>query len=586
MARRKVRTGPGVLPGAARLQAPVNRQSIGYQGVNEAGEHVYTPSDGGGDWRRRGQRFDRPTQTELPPNVTLRGMPSTAPAHALEYAQRNPMSEHASVSGEFAPGRRLWSRLEGEPLDIPGHMHTGVATWDQYSDADKARIEAHARSIGLDPDTIRRNTGHLLDQATQRAQAQPGVTDLRHAAPLGRDWYYEEGGHAQRAAEHEGVSSAKMIGATAAMSPTVQWESATGNKVNLNLARKAARLTEDNPTITITRAHADHLNAAQQDPRSHLGRNPVDWDALVGTHHVNDLSTHVLSTLGSFSGRAGHVKEMDPETGEKIKTPTRTFASHGIQPFKQLSFMAEARGRPNVAKALDVLRGDKSTGEAMSGYGTPKPRTFNDNLSAPYASPRRATIDRWAIRGAAGITPTGRGRGGGPSYTGADDASVMNRMKVAKGTAAPTIAGPADETTGRKTRVPNPMAGVTPASERAQQQGIYAYIQHHVADVANARGYHAQEAQAIAWTQLKGATEGFRQFGTALPGERDFAKQEAARTGTADEPVGQDRVRAEAADAAINRNRRRNQRGMRPDAGSDPTLDWIHAHRSDLTGGR
>lgn len=542
MARRKA--GPRVLPGAAPLQAPVNRQSLA------------TGTPEGRDWQRRGQRFDRPDQTALPPGIRMRNQPTTVPAHALEYAQRNPMSEHATVSGEFAPGSRLWSRLEGEHVGITSQMHTPVKTWDDYSEGDRARIEAHASSIGLTPDKVRRNTGHLLDTATQRAQAQPGVTDTRHATPLGRDWYYDEGREAQGAAQDVGVSSAKMIGATAAMSPTVQWESATGKKVNLNLAKKVSRLTQENPTVTITRAHADHLMASQEaDPNSYAGRNPVDWHSRVGTHHVNDLSSHELATLGSFSGRAGHVKQTDPETGERIKTPTRTFASHGITPIKDLSFMAEARGRPNVTKALDIVRGDATTDEALSGYGTPKPRTFNDNLSAPYDSPQRATVDRWAIRGAAGLKPTGRPLTGGtqPTYTKADDAPVVGKMKTPKGR--------------RGQELPQ-------ASEEAAQQGLYAYIQHHVAGVANARGFHAQEAQAVAWTQLKGQTEGFRQFGTAMPHEPDFAKQEAARAGNTDEPVGIDRVRAEAASTAIQRNQRRKQMSMRPDAGSSSDA-WL-----------
>lgn len=490
----------------------------------------------------------------LRPGVRLGTSPA---ARTVQVSQAQMDREQAGRSRMYGAARAM-----GAPLhETPEPQHAPVTAYSQLPKSDQRRIANHARTLGLTPGVVRANLHDLLDKAQGRASAleehdpgsmragirvgsSPGTTSsVTPPAPIGRDWYLTEHRRIRDAAQSVGVPHSHMTAATAALSPTVPWESG-GKHVNLNLATKTAQLVKDNPQITITREHAQHLHDDQMNnPDSYAGRNPVNWHSLVGTHHVNDLPSHVVATLGSFSGRGGTTKVK--RAGGTVEKPDKTFRGAGLEPIAPLAHLAQARNRQNATKALDILRGRTTAGEALSPLGSPKPRTFNDNLGAPYASPGRATIDRWAIRGASGTTSE-------------NDEGVVNRMKVRKGTK-------------KEAR-----EGLPQASDEAQEHGTYLYLQHHMAHVARSRGLHAQEAQAIAWMQIKGEHEGFSQFGGALPHEHDYAnQQEAARPRSADpqvvaggngarrlpgDDIGDDvRERQERAASAIGRNARRKE---------------------------
>lgn len=447
------------------------------------------------------------------PQVT-RAM-SVADLHAQVGRQNpNPPDPGIRAAGDAVEGTghgasgeasHIRFNLAGAPeaaADNP--QHAPVTEFSKLSRSDRQRITRHAKNLGLTAGVVRTNLHDLLDKANERAvgvhQQLPQGQQLlgEGPVPVGRDWYLTEHREIGRRASQVGVPQSHLTAATAALSPTVPWE-AGGKKVNLNLAGKTAEMLHRDPAVTITREHADHLHADQtNNPSSYAGRNPVDWHSLVGTHRVSDLPSHVVATLGSFSGRGGTFRKKNND-GTVTEKPDKTFRGAGLEPMHDLGFMAQARNRQNVTKAVDILRSNTTAGEALSPLGSPKPRTFNDNLSAPYANPARATIDRWAIRGASGTTNE-------------DDKGVVGKMKVNKGTKKEA------------------KQGLPQASDEAQSHGMYLYLQHHMAHVAAQRGMHAQEAQAVAWTQVKGEHEGHAQFGSALPHEQDFAKQQKLGT--------------------------------------------------------
>lgn len=457
------------------------------------------------------------------------------------------------------------ARSMGAPeYDTPDPQRAPVTEFSKLPKSDQRRIQRHARGLGLTAGVVRANLHDLLDKANERASSleeqspgsrragmvvssSPGSTSAATApTAIGHDWYRDEHRRIRDAATQVGVPHSHLTAATAALSPTVPWE-AGGKHVNLNLATKTAQLLHDDPTVTITRGHAEHLHADQvANPDSYAGRNPVNWHSLVGTHKVSDLPSHVVATLGSFSGKGGTTKVK--RGGKTIEKPDKSFRGAGLEPMQDLGFLAQARNRQNVTKALDVLRGNTTAGEALSPLGSPKPRTFNDNLAAPYRSPGRATIDRWAIRGMSGTTNK-------------NDEGVINKMTVPKGptTAGQTLTQDEKGYLRNGKRITSEQAAkheVDPqASDEAQHHGIYLYLQHHMAHVARSRGLHAQEAQAIAWSQIKGEHEGFSQFGGALPHEDDIADQRqpmptthvagVARTGSTE---GQDWMRRRVGD--------------------------------------
>lgn len=417
-----------------------------------------------------------PTRANQPPAVRSQVVVHTTNERMRQHIANGYWGADAAPADRGAVAKAIVGLSIGGATHVepPEHPQASpVKTYEEYSRSDQRRIAAHARGLGLTPKVIRANAGDLMDQGKARAAATGGTNALGH------HWYSDEHQAIVGRARDEGVDQGKLTAVTAALSPTVPWERG-GKKVNLDLATHAARLHRDNPQVTITPAHASHLQRVQENAASNtmMGRSSENWHSYVGTHHVNDLPSHVVATLASFSGKAGVDKHKDETGNVTHTTPSPAFASHGIQGFAALQPLAQARSRQNVTKAMDILRGHATADDALNKLGSPKPRTFNDNLSAPYDNPARVTVDRWAVRGVANTDSS-------------NDSGVISRMKVGKG------------------RKGDP---IPQASDEAQHQGVYAFIQHHIARASAERGLHGQEGQAIAWTHVKGEHEGFGQF--------------------------------------------------------------------------
>lgn len=415
---------------------------------------------------------------------------------AKGWGSRMSEEHYRKAAGRAMTGQHPEPRIEGD--------HAPTTPWGQYTPEEQEYItRVMAEKHGITGDMVKRRAGAFLDESlTRHKESGRSVAPTPSSDIPGRDWYADEGHELARRARQENqnlavpVTPGRVINGASILSPNTVWEKG-GRKVNADLSIKNQRLVGNPKTqITVTGQHVKHLlSDAEARPKSEIARRvsqQFDVLGMEGTRSVGERSSEELATLGSYSGTSTKATKKTLADGTKVEIPNTNFASdlygHGTEPIEELSHIPEAQSRHNTTNALSVMRGEKTIEEALS-MNARKPRTFNSNLLAPYGkeSKGRATVDRWE---AGALT---------------DDA-LSNPL--------PNIAG------GRgQNKV---------LSEDAMANGAYAFLEHHAGLAAGERGLHPQEAQAIRWTQVKGMTEGFRQFGDGRPTDPQ-TKEERAR---------------------------------------------------------
>lgn len=409
------------------------------------------------------------------------------------------------------------SNIMADPTVDFTPRHTTVETptlrWEDLNRAERAHITQHMKTLGITGKSVTDMAGAHLDASLSRHIA--GGADPRTATTTlpGRDWYLNEGSELANRAKKQGSGPIETIDAAAIISPATPWQNSKGTKINADIALKLANTADVNNAtpLTITPEQVRHLQSdADARPKSHnaqevnKGTNFGDWE---GTKPINERSAKEIATIGSHSNPTTEKTMVVPRKGKNVVLPRTNFAADiygaGAKPEPTLAYIAETKGRREVASAIDVLRGNITAEQALP-QSSPKPRAFRANLQAPYDHPEIRTIDRWDQRQLMGVE------------------LGSSLPKIPKQIASETELN--KNGTGPKMVTP---AGIRPEMlNLIKEQGANAFLQYHAAKASVARGLPiSSEAQSTGWVYRKGMTEGFGQFGDARPEDPQTKKE-------------------------------------------------------------
>lgn len=240
---------------------------------------------------------------------------------------------------------------------------------DKASNNPSSRAKASQRIASLEA-----IAPHLTDDPITHVKAANARYDLTKAGmarqvTTGEDphhgWYFEHHRKLTDVAEATGHSKDKVIAASAVMSP------------------------QNNPEQELTAVHA--LARAHSDP----GASVHITAEAIGAHEEADYQERVkkartpqdkkkvrrqASSLRDYAGTTVHPSELAPEHLAALSTPEvrAHVATNGFD----LGDVAKGGVKGNVVKAIDVLRGNVASQDAISPQSSPKVWSYHENIAS------------------------------------------------------------------------------------------------------------------------------------------------------------------------------------------------------------
>jgi hypothetical protein len=237
-----------------------------------------------------------------------------------------------TVRGESAAASAADESLSQEKRDSAERTKGKV----DKSVAALAKVEPHLKDANVTIATARNRRTTLVKQSADRAsrEAPNGLGGGSRLRAAGAGWYFDHRGELNSIASEHGLSEEAVVTGSAVMSPN---NSPSNEKAAIGAL---AHLHKNNPTLNFTPEGQKALGLASSSARFH------------------DLTADQASKIGHTDIRE-HVSGVDA----------------GV-----LTNLSKGGTNKNIAKAVDVLRGNIHHDEAINPHSSPKVWSYRDSI--------------------------------------------------------------------------------------------------------------------------------------------------------------------------------------------------------------
>lgn len=311
---------------------------------------------------------------------------------------------HAFPPGRAVPSQppTVWSDLHpDEQAAVQRRVQAGaeavVGTYNRKSRG-RAVNEEVTQVPDMHMDAVAGRFRELRETADQAAVAHTRATG-EMVMPRGFDWYPEHNQDFEAVSNASGIPKDRTIAAGARVSPRND-----PKKSELRGVERMADIVSDStPPVTarVSRAAARHVRTVQTAEKARSSgqkANPVaPPQGEIG--NVGDLSSEEIAVLGSVSGAARGTPDVSPELLGKLGLPKDGPKGQRLHPgLDPLRPLGALKGRENVRKAVDILRGDDMLGSHSDPLGNPGKITSYSQTTAQASPEAHVTQDyNWMV---------------------------------------------------------------------------------------------------------------------------------------------------------------------------------------------